>query len=73
MLTKREAQERNRINNVRMQWSAEWQEYRVTLMEWPCNDKRTEKRAYYTNDLEDAVLTGAEMRRRQRRLDLAAA
>lgn len=61
MLTKREAQERNRINNVRMQLFDG--EYRVTLMEWPVNDKRTERAAYYTDDLEDAVLTGAAMRR----------
>lgn len=37
-------------------------EYRVTLLEYH-GTNRGEDIAYYTDDLEDAVLTGAAMRR----------
>lgn len=37
-------------------------EYRVTLNEWPAHLVSTEERAYYTDDLEDAVLTAGAMR-----------
>lgn len=40
-------------------------EYRVTLREWPIWAKSTEDKAYYTDDLEDAVHTAASMRRLQ--------
>jgi hypothetical protein len=38
-------------------------EYRVTLKEWPVFARSTEDKAYYTDDIEDAVLTGIRMRR----------
>lgn len=40
-------------------WSAEWQEYRVTLPD--LSPEREEAIAYYTSDPEDAVLTGSAM------------
>lgn len=61
MLTVKEARQRCEVNRVRLQYNQG--EYRVTLIEWPNNHPDTEKRAYYTDDLEDAVLTGAQMRR----------
>ena len=59
MLTATEARQRCNINGVRLE---RWQrEYRVTLNEWRGDDAK--RKAYYTDDLEDAVLTGAAMRR----------
>lgn len=63
MLTVREAQQRNAANGVIMRranpGSTEW---RVTLAEWTRD--MCERAAYFTDDLEDAVLTGASMRRK---------
>ena len=61
MLTSREASQRNALNRVRMSRSNG--EYRVTLQEWPNGTRDTEDKAYYTDDIEDAVLTGGMMRR----------
>lgn len=61
MLTQHEAYQRCSINRVRLERrNGEW---RVTLNEWVNGLRTTEDRAYYTDDLEDAVLTGAMMRR----------
>lgn len=65
MLTVAEAMQRARHNgvNIRRSGNLEW---RVTLEEWTRNVCETS--AYYTDDLEDAVLTGAAMRERQSRV-----
>lgn len=65
MLTVREARQRCEFYGVRLQYNQG--EYRVTLIEWPNNHPDTEKRAYYTDDLEDAVLTGAQIRKKNPR------
>lgn len=61
MLTVKEGYQRCSVNRVRLQFRDG--EYRVTLNEWPVNAPATEACAYYTDDLEDAVLTGAQMRK----------
>jgi len=55
MLTKHEAYQRCSINRVRLERRND--KWRVSLNEWK------DDVAYYTNDLEDAVLKGASMRR----------
>lgn len=59
MLTLREAMARAALYGVVIRRSnpasTEW---RVTLMEW----RSDEAKAYYTDDLEDALLTGMAMR-----------
>lgn len=61
MMTVREAMQRVAQNNARIQrFNGEW---RVTLREWPDYARKTEDKAYYTDDLEDAVLTASAMRR----------
>lgn len=64
MFTQAEAAQRNSLNQVRMKRRDG--EYRVTLLEDPEFATNTEDYAYYTDDLEDAVLTGASMRRNKR-------
>lgn len=61
MFTQHEAYQRCSINRVRLERRD--REWRVTLNEWVNGLRTTEDRAYYTDDLEDAVLTGAMMRR----------
>ena len=61
MLTKREARQRCSFHGVRLEPTG-FAEWRVTLVEWPQWARTTEDKAYYTDDLEDAVLTGARMR-----------
>ncbi len=63
MLTLREARQRLSLINARIQFDKDYGEYRVTLQEWPVGSERTEERAYYTNDLEDALFTAQAMRR----------
>jgi hypothetical protein len=63
MLTLREARQRLSLINARIQFDKERGEYRVTLQEGPLCANRTEDRAYYTNDLEDALFTAQSMRR----------
>jgi curved DNA-binding protein CbpA len=63
MLTLREARQRLSLINARIQFDKEYGEYRVTLQEWPVCANRTEARAYYTNDLEDALFTAQSMRK----------
>ena len=63
MLTLREARQRLSLINARIQFDNDYGEYRVTLQEWPVGSERTEERAYYTNDLEDALFTAQAMRR----------
>jgi hypothetical protein len=65
MLTVREATERNRVNNIHL--SRRDGEYRVTLRELHGTPKG-ERIAYYTDDLEDAVLTAAAMRQKANKL-----
>ena len=64
MLTLREARQRLSLINARIQFDKELGEYRVTLQEWPVCASRTEDKAYYTNDLEDALFTAQSMRRK---------
>jgi hypothetical protein len=63
MLTLREVRQRLSLINARIQFDKEYGEYRVTLQEWPLYARRTEDKAYYTNDLEDALFTAQDMRR----------
>jgi hypothetical protein len=63
MLTLREARQRLSLINARIQFNKDYGEYRVTLQEWPVGSERTEERAYYTNDLEDALFTAQSMRK----------
>lgn len=68
MLTMREAKQRMSQHNARLQYDKYTREYRVTLNEWPMYRVSTEERAYYTDDIEDAVLTAGAMRREAARL-----
>lgn len=61
MLTVREAMQRCAQNGVVIRHSHPGSnEWRVTLVEWDAEQRETG--AYYTDDLEDAVLTGSKMR-----------
>lgn len=46
-------------NGIRLE--RKWGEYRVTLTKWVNGMMTTEDRAYYTDDLEDAIATGLVM------------
>ena len=64
MLTLREVRQRLSLIHARIQFDKERGEYRVTLQEWPAMPaSRAKDRAYYTNDLEDALFTAQAMRR----------
>ena len=63
MMTVREAWIRAGINKGKIKWLRDSREYRVTLEEW--RGSEVEDKAYYTHDLEDAVLTLGSMRRTQ--------
>ena len=63
MLTLREARQRAALINARITFNRDYGEYRVTLQEWPLWARSTEDKAYYTNDLEDALFTAQAMRR----------
>lgn len=56
-----EAKQRCTQNQMRLQRID--REFRVTPMELNPSSTRAELIAYYTNDLEDAFLTAAQMRR----------
>lgn len=60
-MTRREANLRAELYSGRIVWDAILREYRVFLNEW--TRKQRNERAYFTDDLEDAVLTLASMRR----------
>lgn len=45
---------------LKASWSSDWREYRVTLPD--PDPKREEAMAYYTDDSEDALHTGAAMK-----------
>lgn len=60
MLTVREAMQRCTINQVRIKRTGFGGEWLVTLIEWTA--KQRDAMGYYTDDLEDAVLTGAKLR-----------
>ena len=61
MMTYREARQRLELSHMRIDrvQDSDPQEYRISFME---ATHRDEKSAYYTDDLEDAALTGAAMR-----------
>lgn len=62
MLTVAEAMQRATVNELIIRRSrGVYNSWCVTLME-----DRDEKDAYYTDDLEDAILTGAAMRAKRR-------
>jgi hypothetical protein len=61
MMTVREAMQRCELNRVRIKRTGYGTEWLVTLVEW--TRKQIDEAGYYTDDLEDAVLTGAAMRR----------
>jgi hypothetical protein len=63
MVTLREARQRASIVNACIEFIRDHGEYRVTLQEWPQFRASTEERAYYTNDLDDALHTAFSMRR----------
>lgn len=63
MFTRAEAAQRNSLNQVRCKRVQGTSEYRVTLLEDKEYAPKTEAYAYYTDDLEDACLTGSNMRR----------
>lgn len=60
MMTSSEARRRAEIYNGRIVWNTHIGEYRVTLNEW--TRREADKGEYFTDDLEDAVLTLAAMR-----------
>ncbi len=59
MMTRREANQRAAQNNCTIRWLASTQEYEVYHNDW--TRKQREARAYFTDDLEDAVLTTGKM------------
>lgn len=61
MMTMREARQRCEVNNARVTKCHATGELVVTLNEW--TRKQREARAYFTDDLEDAVLTAGRMRK----------
>ena len=60
-MTMREARQRANYYNGSIVYDPDYNEYRVGLREW--TRKERDDRSYYTDDLEDAVLTLAHMRR----------
>ncbi|SDK42978.1 hypothetical protein [Bradyrhizobium ottawaense] len=60
MVTIREARQRLLVSGMRL--SRRDAEFRVAFAELPY--PKAEKSAYYTDDIEDAMLTGAMMRRK---------
>ncbi len=67
-MTKQQARQAANEHRFNMAWRrdvGEFGEYRVTLKEWPAFARSTEDKAYYTDDIEDAVLTGIRMRREE--------
>lgn len=63
MMTVREAMQRMNIHRAHMRRTGEGTEVRVTLNEW-CG-REAERKAYYTDDLEDAVITAGVLRAEQ--------
>lgn len=61
MLTEREARQRCAVHNIH--FSKQDGEYRITPAE--LRGARAEAVAYYTDDLDDVVLTAARMRKAQ--------
>ena len=66
MLTYREVMQRAEVYNGRIVFNREYNEYRVTLNDW--RGQEVERKAYYTDDLDDALHTLAAMRREQNAL-----
>ncbi len=63
MLTLREVRQRLSLINARIQFDKDYGLYRITLQEWPLYSPNEAERAYYTNDLEDALFAAQAMRR----------
>jgi hypothetical protein len=61
MLSNREAYQRAEQCGIRLTWLRDMQEYRVTLQRW--TRKQAEALAYFTDDIEDALLTGMHISR----------
>lgn len=66
MLTVQEARQRMNVNRMSMRFNSDTREYRVNFLE--CNREET---AYYTDCIEDAVLTAGNMRKRKRDAEAA--
>lgn len=64
-MSKQQARQAANEHRFNMAWRKDVGEYRVTLKEWPSFARSTEDKAYYTDDIEDAVLTGIRMRREE--------
>ena len=62
MINFREAKQRLSMYNMHIGREGAGTDYRVSFGE--LSRSESEKSAYYTDDLEDAVLTGAQMRKR---------
>lgn len=62
-MSKKQARQAANEHRFNLAWRRDFGEYRVTLCEWKQFAESTEERAYYTDDIEDAVLTGIKMRR----------
>ena len=66
MLTVREMKQRASVAGIRITRPDGSTDWRVTLMEW--TPEEVQARAYYTDDREDALLTGQHMRRESGRV-----
>lgn len=63
-MTKAEANQRAAVYNATIRWDRDYRQYRVALDEWYLLPRYLfEAQAYYTDDLEDAVLTAGAMRK----------
>jgi hypothetical protein len=60
MMTVKEAKQRMQVNRAAMKRTGHGLEVKVWLNEW--TKQQIEDRAYFTDDLEDAVLTAGRMR-----------
>lgn len=65
MMTPQEAKQRLALSGATARRTGAGTEYRVTLNEW--RGAEAERKAYYTDDLEDAVFTAQDMRKREPR------
>lgn len=61
MLTRREANQRAAVYGGRITWCSEYGEYRCTLDKWTRKERM--QREYFTDDLDDAIGTIADMAR----------
>jgi hypothetical protein len=61
MTTLKAAKDQLASIGIRLEPKNEWGEYRVTYAAMKRTHEKTERSAYYTADLEDAIATGFEM------------